>query len=220
MKNPLKYYAITLLLLSTTFSLFGQDTIELTDGTTKQVVITKFNSDAISFYNFGDETKKEYTIPMDLVVLVTRDGQKETAKITSEENRLRKAVYVDLLGPGGLGSLNYDMRFKRGDGSGFGGRIGVGSVVTLLGSSISGIFEVNHALKKNNSYLIVGFGFVVTEKQGLFTSQTKDRGFLSDVAYRYMAPKQGFFFQASLVPVLYSGETYTLPFSVSLGFAF
>jgi len=225
MKKSLGILTTLILFFMHLFSANAQDTLKLAGGEEKIVYITAFDAKTVSFYEAGDDKKQIYTMPIDMFVMISKatpespSYQKE--KIEPPQRKVRNAIYVELLGPGGFASLNYDIRVRLDDHFGLGGRIGAGATLFFIASSTSSILELNASYKHNNSYFVMGLGQVRTESSAIFSETTSHQGLLVDFSYRYMAPKVGFFFQASINPVLYSDNDFSsIPFGISFGLAF
>jgi len=206
----------------------GQDTLKLVGGDERIVTIVELDSKSLSYYEFEDESKSIYTIPMDMVLKLSRRDDEthfvkpmKNQKMLHNQKRIRNALYTELLGPGGFISLNYDMRLKIDDHFGIGGRVGVGGTFMVLGSSSSVIFELNTSYNFKNNYLVFGMGQVTTESSFIFSETKYAQGLLIDLSYRYMAPKVGFFFQASINPVIYPDDEFaSIPLGIGMGLAF
>ncbi len=217
MKSIARTLTNTLLFFIFVSTLSAQDTLKLVGGEIKVVNISTFNSESISFYEMDGENKKEYTIPMNMVDQVIRFGN---VKFKAPYKLARHAIYLELGGPGGFASINYDMRIRINEKLGVGARVGAGGFVSILASASFSIMEVNMTLLRKNHYIVLGLGKVRLESTLLFSETETKNGLLLDIGYRHMPPSHGFFFQASINPVFYNDGQHTLPIGVSFGFVF
>ncbi len=151
-----------------------------------------------------------------------------TQTFAQESTRERgRGVFVEILGNGLIGSINYDQRFeKRFDGLGFKGGI---SYFAFNGSSVAAApFGLNYLLGKNGKYFEVGLGATYlrfADSSNTFSvgnERTIGDGLVGNMifGYRREPVDGGFLFRASMTPVFGSGTFLPFYFGLSLGYAF
>lgn len=118
------------------------------------------------------------------------------------------AVFLELLGSGGIASLNYDLRFSKSH-SGFGGRIGIG-FASIPGSAWFGDYiptfpvAVNYLTGKGSHHLEASAGLTFANEAfnphgGTRISSTF---FVPGLGYRYQPPGKGFSFRVFAAPFI------------------
>jgi hypothetical protein len=142
-----------------------------------------------------------------------------------------KNVYVELSGPGGFISANYDARLQKSD-KGIGLRAGVGTLFDAYSIGYTVPVGVNYLVGKDKKFFEVGAGvsyyhFQVQNQDSWFNF--KSGNFLAPylaVGYRYQARPKGVSFRAGLCQFLYDfnlpailGVPSLYP-TVSLGYSF
>lgn len=114
-----------------------------------------------------------------------------------------KNVYVELGGPGGFISANYDTRLVKSD-KGLGARVGVGSIFDQTTFGFALPVSLNYLIGKNKNFLEIGAGtayvhFKPNNQDSWFNFRKEN--FLIQYAwlgYRYQPSQQGFAFRAGL----------------------
>jgi len=152
-----------------------------------------------------------------------------SVNVQAQENSRERGrgVFVEILGNGLIGSINYDQRFeKRFDGLGFKGGI---SYFAFNGSSVAAFpFGLYYLLGKDGKYFEVGLGGTYlrfADRSNTF-SVGDERTFGSGIAgnmvfgYRREPVDGGFLFRASMTPIFGSGTFLPFYFGISLGYAF
>jgi len=133
-----------------------------------------------------------------------------------------KSVYAELGGPG-LVSLNFDSRFKKGEG-GLGGRIGIGGFSVDGGGIVMVPVGLNYLLGKDNrNYFELGAGatFVSVSSGSTIDDKpyTGSFGHMT-VGYRLQPKDGGFTFRAAVTPLFGSGTFWPFWGGVSFGYKF
>lgn len=154
------------------------------------------------------------------------------SSLEAQENQQvfkRNAFYVELLGQGGLYSVNYDYRVNRH----FSLRAGFTYVrlnFFFSDSRVTGFpLMASYLLGKDRGHFETGMGvmptWVHTENPDFsFSSERTSSSALEfstclHIGYRYQPPEGGFVFRAGFTPVYSEGEIY--PFGgLSFGYAF
>lgn len=132
------------------------------------------------------------------------------------------AFYVELLGNGLIFSANYDMRFNKSvDGSGLGGRLGIGYVGggDAGGSVVTVPVMVNYLLGKDGKYFEIGGGVTYVAGSADFGDGFEDTviGTLS-FQYRRQPVDGGFMWKIGFTPILASGTFIPYWPGVSIGY--
>jgi hypothetical protein len=151
-----------------------------------------------------------------------------TISFAQENTRERgRGVFVEILGNGLIGSINYDQRFdKRFDGLGFKGGI---SYFAFNGSSVAAFpFGLNYLLGKDGKYFEMGLGATYlrfADSSNTFSvgnERTIGDGLAGNMifGYRREPVDGGFLFRASMTPIFGSGTFFPFYFGISLGYAF
>lgn len=102
----------------------------------------------------------------------------------------KNEVFVELLGNGMLGSINYERQLMKNPG--FGVRAGVGIYGTDARLTIP--MGVNYLIRviKNHSFLDLGMGATFTQTDGFFYSMPKlPAGYVKKENYMYLIPSAG-----------------------------
>ncbi len=136
------------------------------------------------------------------------------------------------LGPPGIASINYDMRFqKKEDGLGF--RVGIGGFAIDGSGAVFLPVGLNYLIGKDKkNYFEIGGGATilisfdnVTNYNGTTTTTSRSTDLNSSFGhiyfgYRYQPAKAGFVFKAGLAPIF--GDGFFIPYipSVSFGYKF
>jgi hypothetical protein len=138
------------------------------------------------------------------------------------QEKKRKAVYAELLGSGGIGSVNYDFRFKPGnDGLGMRGGISYLPMATLIP------LEVNGLIGKNKFAFEYGLG--LTSAIIHDDSEGEDNTLLEDInnfgimpyakaGLRITPKNKGVFFNINYYPLLNKDGIYHW-FGVGIGYS-
>lgn len=154
------------------------------------------------------------------------------SSLEAQENQQvfkRNAFYVELLGQGGLYSVNYDYRVNR--------QIALRAGFTYLrldiffsDSKVTGFpLMVSYLAGKDKGHFEAGVGLMPTwvhteTTDFIFTNEESSSSALEvstciNIGYRYQPPEGGFVFRAGFTPVYSEGEIY--PFGgLSFGYAF
>ena len=136
------------------------------------------------------------------------------------------SLYIELLGNGGLYSVNYDRLFTEN----LGGRIGVMYLSSLdfIFSSVDNLLLVPITLNYfvgNNHKLELGGGVVIVsaDKIGSFGINTRSGGTAiggtATIGYRYQKSDGGFLFRIGFTPI-FSDTDFVPSGGLSLGFSF
>lgn len=155
----------------------------------------------------------------------------------SDADAYNKAIFVEAFGQGLQGSVNYDMRIKKGAQDGLGFRVGVGGI--FAGSSnagaeteVEGVLAfpvgVNYLIGKQSSAFEVGLGLLPQRVRVDQFSPTKPKiagengwgtnGFLN-LGYRYQPIHNGFIFRFDWTPV-FGDVAFISRFGISAGYGF
>ncbi len=130
-----------------------------------------------------------------------------------------KSAYIEVGGPGGVASLNFDRRFTKTN-NGFGGRIGIGIFPDINvfsdrdHSAVTIPVEVNYLFGKNEGHHFLELGAGTTFISGsdiLWTNKDDARfsSFVEHVTIGYrLQSKRGFFFHAIVCPVFSDGSAF------------
>lgn len=141
------------------------------------------------------------------------------------------SIYLELGGPGGIYSLNYDIRFQNSI-EGWGARIGV-SYFALDGESLFTIpVQINYLMGKDGNYFELGAGVTYGYRDDDYPHAGCSCVIPQDafnhhvfygsitIGYRYQPPNGGFLFRIGLSP-LFNKETFQLFYPyLSAGFSF
>lgn len=140
-----------------------------------------------------------------------------------------KATFIELLGSGGIGSINADIRFKKNHQDGFGARAGFG-LGELFASDLSANSGRYYSIPLGINYLIgkrrnsLELGTVITPeftfRKVLNGPQLAALGFIN-LGYRFQPLKEGLVFRAGWQP-FYSTKSGLFPtfIGASIGYGF
>lgn len=141
----------------------------------------------------------------------------------SAKAQYSKVIYGELMGPGLLGSLNYDMRLsEKEDGLGF--RAGIGGVFLplIIEKGITFPLELNYLIGKNNkSYLELGAGvsfLSIGSSSGTQSNELNTTYAFGTVGYRYAPANGGLFFKIAFNPLI--GNVFVPYGGIGLGYKF
>ena len=142
--------------------------------------------------------------------------------LLSQEKSRRQAVYLELLGSGVIGSVNYDFRFKPGD-DGLGMRMGFGYVPDVLVIPIG----LNGVIGKNRVSFEYGFGisaavFLENKSNDLtFANNVDNLGFIGfgKMGVRIRPKNKGLFFNLHWNPLINTVETWWPWFGMGIGYS-
>jgi hypothetical protein len=195
--------------------------------------------------------KDTVTVPLSLVWKITKmymqPAKLEAQKVVPKKNKERylKVAYSELLGSGGLYSLNYDMRTEKAKRNGWGFRIGVeripiNSKDTLTGEELklkSTIipFNMNYLFGKKKGFFELGLGatYIFLRFNGReLTSQEVEnlqtdfyKGNLAtifgtlNIGYRHVPYGKGIMYRFTFTPLLIA--TLIIPsIGISVGYKF
>lgn len=160
---------------------------------------------------------------------------------TGATEKRNKAIFVEAYGQGLHGSLNYDLRFKKGVQDGIGFRIGIGGVLSGFAPTISqggssmayGVLAlpvgVNYLIGKKRSAFETGLGLMPYSSTGgpyLFYEQRavdqngKGINAFMNLGYRLHPLNNGFIFRFSWTPSVNSRGIFPVGFGISAGYGF
>jgi hypothetical protein len=183
------------------------------------------------------QEKDTMTVPLTDVLKLTKIYVIDTVeKIKAKkklnktiENKYQKVAFIELLGAGGLYSINYDMRTAKGKRDGWGFRVGVEKVVAnITDTSVSGVVEksrisftaipivLNYLFGKRKGFLELGVGATYFKFKGesnsistieRYQEETFNQSFGSiigsfNIGYRHVPYKNGFMYRVALTPLL------------------
>ncbi|PVY41799.1 hypothetical protein [Pontibacter virosus] len=150
----------------------------------------------------------------------------------------KKSIFVEGFGQGLQGSVNYDMRFKKGLQHGLGFRMGVGGIFTGTSNAdaankANGVIGfpvgLNYLIGKNKSAFEAGIGTTPHYARTDLYSPTKPKivhengwdtsGYLN-LGYRFQPLDNGFMFRLNWTPVLSSTGFLAQNFGASAGYSF
>jgi hypothetical protein len=198
--------------------------------------------------------KDTITIPLTDVLKLTKiyiidtlnkvEAKNKLNKITS--NKYQKVAFVELLGAGGLYSLNYDMRTAKGKRDGWGFRIGMEKIVAnIKDTSVVGVTEnvrisftaiplvINYLFGKRKGFLELGVGATYFKFKGesnsistieRYQERTFKQSFGSiigsfNIGYRHVPYRNGFMYRVALTPLLIE-DNFVSFIGVGLGYHF
>lgn len=175
----------------------------------------------------------------------TLPALKKTAAATKQT--FQKSVFLELLGNGGLYSVNFDMRTERGKKGGWGFRAGIEylrlSVKDTVNNSAASVFALgipwgmNYLFGKKNGFFELGFGatyfllklnsqsndLVLDETIGLNSDSIKlNEAIIAgtlNIGYRYVPAKSGIMFRATFTP-LFAANSFIPYIGLSIGYKF
>jgi hypothetical protein len=128
--------------------------------------------------------------------------------VYSQVDFKRNTIYGELLGAGGLASLNFDYRLGKNP-AGFGIRTGVGFFQWNNSASLSFPLMVNYLIGKNGNYFELGLGTIIGYEYRLDSypqiQNTSKEGFrlrapIFNLGYRKQALAGGLNFRIGLSP--------------------
>lgn len=134
----------------------------------------------------------------------------------------RNSVYLEILGQGGIYSLNYDRLFSEY----FGGRIGFSAFTSIFESSFLLVpITANYLVGSKNHHLELGAG-VVFGSIDFNDSESDAKGSAlietATIGYRYQPKQDGFLFRIGFTPLIRLGSDGDfLPWGgLSVGYSF
>lgn len=146
----------------------------------------------------------------------------------AQENFKRKTVYGELLGAGGLASINFDYRLGKNP-EGIGLRTGVGYFQWNNTSMVTFPVIVNYLIGNNGKYFDIGLGTRVgyekmVNEEPANPDQKFEEGFriaapILNIGYRYQPLEGGFNFRVGFSPLLNTGGLFWMP-HLSFGYTF
>lgn len=243
---------LTAILLNS-YCTFAQQFLErvyLNDSTTvyEGFVIEQAPSKYVKIYR----TKEKDTIEVNLnkVWKLTKVYKIDTLKVLKRnlinkeiKNKYERVAFIELLGAGGLYSLNYDMRTERGKRNGWGFRVGYEYLALNLNDSITSDrikisfrafpFQLNYLFGKRKGFLELGVGstFISPKVSGPGTANIDPElieGFNQTVrsvvgtftiGYRHTPYNGGVMYKIAYVPLLVNGNLIPF-FGFGLGYHF
>lgn len=145
-----------------------------------------------------------------------------------------KNIFVEGLGAGLLGSVNYDMRLNKGRMDGIGFRAGLGLAPLADITFVSFPLEFNHLLGKKRSSFITGIGIlplyasiqkenVVTDDGNMINIDVSGlalAGAYLSLGYRFQPLRNGIMFQINWNPVISGRNISPRWFGLSIGYGF
>ncbi len=164
---------------------------------------------------------------------------------TIKENKYQKVAFIELLGAGGIYSINYDMRTARGKRNEWGFRVGYERIVANYNDTIRGVNEstrisftaipvvLNYLFGKRKGFLELGVGATYFKFKGESTSSTSIERYQEEtfrqsfgsiigsfnVGYRHVPYKNGFMYRVALTPLLIE-DTFVPFIGIGLGYHF
>jgi len=132
-----------------------------------------------------------------------------------------KAVYLEVLGPGGLYSVNYDMRFTPTQ-NGLGFRVGFSTFSYQSVSIVTIPIGINYLIGHERNFFEVGVGYTYASISS--KTRLKSKNFSSSfgnatLGYRFAPVKGGVFFKVELSPLL--GNGFFIPWGgIGVGYKF
>jgi hypothetical protein len=250
------------LLLFTFFSLFFfglaanaqqfKERVYLKDSTTfyEGYVIEQAPAKYVKIYRLVE--KDTMTVPLTDVLKLTKIYVIDTLvklkpkkKITSVGYRYQKVAFVELLGVGGLYSLNYDMRTAKGRRDAWGFRVGIEKIVANITDTTRGVIEksrisftavpvmLNYLFGKRKGFLEVGVGATYFKFKSNSTGKTSIETYQEEtfkesfgsiigsfnVGYRHVPYKNGFMYRVAFTPLLLN-DVFVPFIGIGLGYHF
>ena len=158
-----------------------------------------------------------------LKIQYSYDLRKSTRPIPKDDGKIRHAVFGELFGTGGFGTLNYDRRFRPGN-DGFGFRVGIGSGPRLVEDDTGYLtipVYLNHILGKGRSGLetAVGLTPLIAFKELQNDPQIRTYPFLH-VGYRMQPLEKGLLLRIGWTPNIHDGRFDARGAGLSLGYSF
>lgn len=170
----------------------------------------------------------------------------QTSEIQSNQTAFdgyHKNIFVEGLGAGLLGSINYDMRLTKGRMDGIGFRAGIGGIYAdatdpqgkIIKVGILSIpLEVNYLLGKKRSSFIAGIGVlpgygsikgiedvtIVNEQVSMNVDGFDFLGAYLSLGYRFQPLRNGLMFQVNWNPIISGGKVSPSWFGISIGYGF
>ena len=140
----------------------------------------------------------------------------------------KKAIFLEGLGNGYWGSINYDIRLKKDRNDGFGIRAGIGigeeqkdanPVTSVKYTTIP--LSINYVLGKKRSGLEAGIGVTpsIASNAAPGYSNVMVDPYLN-IQYRYQPMKEGLLFRIGVTPSFYDNNFVFISPSISLGYGF
>jgi hypothetical protein len=197
--------------------------------------------------------KDTITVPLTDVLKLTKIYMVDTVeKVKTKEklnkttnNKYQKVAFVELLGAGGLYSLNYDMRTAKGKRDAWGFRVGMERIVTVVSDSAAGTYAqsrisftaipivLNYLFGKRKGFLELGVGATYFKFTGKATGiasvesyqeETFKESFGSiigsfNIGYRHVPYQNGFMYRVALTPLLIE-DTFVPFIGIGLGYHF
>lgn len=149
-----------------------------------------------------------------------------------------KSIYVEFLGNGIFGSVNFDTRLKKGQQDGHGIRIGVGgypasrnnttSGTEVITSSVTIPISYNYLVGRKRSAFEAGVGVTpIIGKASFFDANGEAKDVagvtvagLVNAGYRYQPLNSGFVFRFTWTPAITNEGFFPLWMGLSLGYGF
>jgi hypothetical protein len=181
-----------------------------------------------------------------IYVIDTLQKVKSKKKLNiTNDNKYQKIAFVELLGAGGLYSINYDMRTAKAKRDGWGFRIGVEKIVANVTDTINGGIEkarisftalpmvLNYLFGKRKGFLELGIGATYFKFKGesisistieRYQEETFRESFGSiigsfNIGYRHVPYSNGFMYRVAFTPLLIE-DTFVPFIGVGLGYHF
>jgi hypothetical protein len=161
------------------------------------------------------------------------------------DNKYQKVAFVELLGAGGLYSINYDMRTAKDKRDGWGFRVGIEKIVANITDSSGGGVEktrisftavpvvLNYLFGKRKGFLELGVGATYFKFTGKATGTASVESYQQEtfkesfgsiigsfnIGYRHVPYKNGFMYRVAFMPLLIADNL--VPFlGIGLGYHF
>lgn len=139
----------------------------------------------------------------------------------SQENSKRQAVYLEVLGSGVIGSINYDFRFKPGN-DGLGMRAGFGYVpdVLVFPIGLNGLIGKKRVAFEYGSGISAAVFLRSVSNDLSFSSGTDHLGFIwfGKAGIRITPKNNGVFFNFNWNPLINKEETRWAWFGLGIGY--
>ena len=146
-----------------------------------------------------------------------------TYNLNAQNTDRNKAVYVELLGPGTIYSVNYDTRLQKRI-NGLGLRLGI-SYTPVFEKYLTIPVQFNYLIGKTHKFFEVGLGATYVDYGPLFSDSNPDysksviHGTLL-FGYRKLPEKSGLMFRAGISPTLTKDRFIPHWPYISLGYSF
>lgn len=142
--------------------------------------------------------------------------------VFSQENLKRQVAYVELVGSGVFGSVNYDFRFKPGN-DGLGMRTGLGYVpdVLVIPIGLNGLVGKNRIAFEYGAGVSASVFFKSKSGNQTFSSGINNLGFIgfAKAGIRVTPKNNGLFFNINWNPMINTDEIRWIWFGIGIGYS-